>query len=207
MKIRHLLLCACFAFTSHSVIAKSMKKSNVTIAGGIAAASDPSEGNTKIKIDNGSVFQIIANFYDRGNSEDAKLYYEIFYASNKLESEVTPVGQAAYKTNIEATHLQFGGTYDWNVSPMFKPYFVMTIGGSQYRPETSKKETFFSGTLGVGGRFWVTNRIAIRLEARALGTVMDSSSKIFCQNNSCAIAISGTAWWQQQLTAGVSFAF
>ncbi len=206
MKARLLAVLALLVPLS-AIADKPANKVALTLAGGAGFAGDPSSGDANIDIDAKQTFQIVANIYDRQNEDGANLYYEFFLGSNTLNAEISPAPEQLYETSVDAYHLQVGGVYEWTPGSLFRPYLAATLGLSHYSPEYNSEESFFSGSLGLGGRFWVSDSFALRLEARAFGTVMDSSSEIFCQDNVCAVEISGSLWLQQQLTAGVTWSF
>ncbi|WP_096085135.1 outer membrane beta-barrel protein [Agaribacterium haliotis] len=180
----------------------------LSVAGGPSYASNPSkDDNGEMELDSGTALQLVAHKFQKGNRDGARLYYEFLYAQNSIDVDVE-AGSDSYDSSIAAKHFQIGGTYEWAENPkVFDPYFAMTIGGSHYSPDSSDSETYLSGSLALGTRFWVMDQLAIRLDARVFGTVIDSSTTIFCQNNSCFIGIDGSLWLQQQLTAGVTWAF
>ncbi|WP_370980880.1 outer membrane beta-barrel protein [Agaribacterium sp. ZY112] len=194
-----------------STTATAQDEWRVNLSTGNSFASDPSSGGdgTDMDLEPGSLLQLSLHKYQKGSRDGARLFYEFFYSQNNIDVSVTTdSGTGDYDTSLKAQHLQIGGTYEWAENPkVFDPYFAMTIGASQYSPDTSKSETYLSGTAALGARFWVMKNIALNIEARAIGTVFDSSSTIFCQNNSCLITLDGDLWWQQQLTFGASYSF
>jgi hypothetical protein len=108
--------------------------------------------------------------------------------------------------------LQLGGTYLFD-GEKAQPYLAATIGGTHIRTKstTSQDDTFFSGSIGLGVKFMPSARIGIRLEARAYGTLIDSSSQIFCSTgpdqNICAVQVDGKMLSQFETFAGVTFRF
>ena len=72
-------------------------------------------------------------------------------------------------------------------------------------------DTFFSGSIGVGMMFRPTEQIGFRVEARAYGTLLSSSSKIFCSTgpdlNICAVQVDGDLLSQVETFAGITFRF
>lgn len=180
----------------------------ISIAGGTSQASSPSdnETNNRTEFSSAEVFHIVANHYQNTNRDGARLYTEYFIAANSLEAEVS--GDENYTSNIDALHAQLGGVYEWGEAGFLRPYFVMTIGFSHYSPELSSEETYFSGSAGLGAKFFLTERLGLRLEARALGTLLNASSTIFCQSDDeCSVGVDGTLWNQQHYTAGLSWSF
>lgn len=193
------LCCAQFSFANDW---------QLSIASGVGSANDPSSANgTDLSLDVESLIYLVANKYQYANNDGAKLYTEYVLASHSLATEVVN-GSSGYATSIDSTHLQMGGIYEWANESRFHPYFAMTLGLSHYSPKLADAETYFSGTVALGARLWITRALALRIEARNLGTLLDASSNIFCDNeDSCAFGIDGSVWMQQHYTAGVSWRF
>ncbi len=180
----------------------------ISISGGSGIADDPSaESDEDIDIEAGGVFHLVANLYDRQNDDGANLYYQFFYGSNTLDTEVNAGTNAAYETELEAHHLQIGGVYEWRPEKRFRPYFAAAVGASHYIPEQTSDETYLSSSAALGANLWFTNTLALKFEARAIGTVFNSSSSIFCNEDDCSLGIDGSLWWQQHLSAGVTWQF
>lgn len=108
--------------------------------------------------------------------------------------------------------LQLGGTYQ-GVGEKARPYLAATIGGTHIRTNSTgtRDDTFFSGSIGVGMMFLPSSRVGIRVEARAYGTLVSSSSELFCSTgpdeNLCAIRIDGKLLSQVETFAGITFRF
>ena len=92
-------------------------------------------------------------------------------------------------------------------------FLAATLGVSQVDITTPgyDSDSFFSFSLGLGFQVAPTNRLGLRLEARGYGTLLDSSSDLFCQfgpsNNVCVVRIDGTIMWQVEALAGIVFRF
>ena len=180
----------------------------ISVAGGFGQASDPAESFSTSQADLtvDSVLHLVANQHQSRDSDGANLYTEYFFAMNSITAEVT--GTSNYTTSIDAMHLQLGGVYEWTNSDFVRPYFALTLGVSQYTPQLTGDEAFFSGTAGLGAKLRLTDFLALRVEARALGTLLNSSSSIFCSSDdSCDLGVEGTLWLQQHYTAGVTWSF
>ena len=181
----------------------------LSVSGGAGKAdSPPDSGNTAdADLSADGVVHFVANYHESTDSDGARLYSEFFLGANTLEADVT-TDSVNYTASIDALHAQVGGVYEWADSQWLKPYFVMTLGLSHYSPELTDEETYFSGTAGLGSRFRLTNKLSLKLEARVLGTLLNDSSPIFCQDDDeCSVGIDGRLWNQQHFTAGMSWSF
>ncbi len=68
-------------------------------------------------------------------------------------------------------------------------------------------ETKLSLSLGGGARFYLTDRLGLRLDARWFGTFFNGSGAVFCSNGACLLNVQGDTLSQYTATAGVVLAF
>lgn len=154
-----------------------------------------------------SSFGLLLNFPHRSNTQ-----WEVLYSQQNSEADYSGMAGPDPEVDVEIHVLQLGGTYLFD-SERAQPYLAATIGGTHIRTEstTSQDDTFFSGSIGLGVKFMPSPRIGIRLEARAYGTLIDSSSRIFCSTgpdqNICAVQVEGKMLTQIETFAGVTFRF
>jgi len=112
--------------------------------------------------------------------------------------------------DVTVDYFQLGGTYPADFRDGFYPYVVATIGGSRWDPDQAglDSETFFAGTIGAGLRFNMTERLALKLEGRALATFLNSDTSVFCYSNGgggCTIVSSGDLVALWTASAGLAF--
>jgi hypothetical protein len=138
--------------------------------------------------------------------------WEIFYSQQRTEAEFLGVTLNDPVVDIDLHVLQLGGTYQFD-GDVARPYLAFTLGGTHVRTSSaeSRSDTFFSGSIGVGMKFLPTSRVGIRVEARAYGTLIDSSTDLFCSTgpdaNICAIRLEGKMLSQVETFAGVTVRF
>jgi opacity protein-like surface antigen len=143
---------------------------------------------------------------------DPNTEYEIFLSRQSTELETGDLFQNQSVVDLDIDYIQVGGTYI-DDGDQVRPYISATVGVTRMDPDDSQlsSETNFSFTIGGGIRAFPTKRFGLRLEGRFLGTVVDSDSAWFCQsgssNNSCAVQLNGSMFWQFQATAGAIFRF
>lgn len=138
--------------------------------------------------------------------------WEIFYSQQQTEAEFVGGTAIDPEVDIDLHVLQLGGTYQWD-GEVARPYLAFTLGGTHVRTSSadSKSDTFFSGSIGIGMKFLPTSRVGIRVEARAYGTLVSSSTDLFCSTgpdlNICAIRLEGRMLSQVETFAGITVRF
>jgi hypothetical protein len=141
--------------------------------------------------------------------ESANTQWEAVYSRQKSSVDTSV---PAPSTDVQMEVLQGGGTYEFNARAGH-PYLAATLGGTRISPRVPglNGDTFWSMSLGVGLQLPLGERLGLRLEARAWGTLIDSDTDLFCQSGSggatCAIEIDGHVLWQLEAFAGLAFRF
>ena len=165
------------------------------------------ESEVEYELNDSPSFGLILNFRHQDPTQ-----WEILYSQQHTEAEfqggTTPGGEI----DIDLHVLQLGGTYQFE-GEVARPYLAFTLGGTHVRASAngSDSDTFFSGSIGVGMKFLPTSRVGIRVEARAYGTLVDSSTDLFCSTgpdqNICAIRLEGRMLSQVETFAGITVRF
>lgn len=180
----------------------------------LGGALQDDASSAEVEIDNTETVGIIFNLREGLNTQ-----WEVAYAyqPGQIEIDFLPPGASpsvisADGTDIDIHHLQFGGTYigegTWS-----RPYMAATVGLAHIDPDFSAfdSDTYFAFTIGGGLKFFPTERIGVRLEARMYGTVIDSKSNIFCTSGTgganCLFEVQGDVLWQFDATLGATFRF
>jgi len=138
--------------------------------------------------------------------------WEIFYSQQQTEAEFIGATANDPEVDVDLHVLQLGGTYQFD-GEVVRPYLAFTLGGTHVRTSSteSNSDTFFSGSIGVGMKFLPTSRVGIRVEARAYGTLVSSSTDLFCSTgpdqNICAIRLEGKMLSQFETFAGITVRF
>lgn len=157
--------------------------------------------------DDASSFGIIFNARHSGNTQ-----WEVYYSQQNTTARLKSSTGVSPSVDTDIHVLQIGGTYQGD-GQTFRPYLAMTLGGTHIRTTSngSQSDTFFSGSLGAGMNNAPSNRIGLRLEARAVATLTDSSTDLFCRTgpdiNVCAIRIDGNLLTQVEAFAGLVVRF
>lgn len=144
--------------------------------------------------------------------ESDNTQWELIYARQSTEVDPSDAMVAAPEIDVDIQYLQLGGTY-LGEGDHARPYVAATLGGTHISPQLSGlgDDTFWSASIGAGLQIFPTSHVGVRLEARVWGTLLTSSTDLFCASGSqggvCAITVDGDVLWQFSTFAGVVFRF
>jgi len=162
---------------------------------------------TKLSLDDSSSLGLILNIRESANTQ-----WEILYSRQATEADTTGLPISSSMLDLDVHYVHGGGTYLFD-GETARPFMSATLGASHFAPGLSgiDSETFFSFSIGAGLHIRPDERFGIRLEARGYGTLLGSSSSLFCESGPsgaiCAITVDGTVLWQFQGFAGFVFRF
>jgi opacity protein-like surface antigen len=163
--------------------------------------------SASLELDDNASFGLILDIRESANTQ-----WEILYSRQATRADTTdlPTGGASFDVDVHYIH--GGGTY-LGEGDRARPFLAATIGATHFEPglDDFGSETFFSFSIGAGFQLRPNDRLGIRLEARAYGTLLESDTELFCQTgpneNICVIVSEGTLLWQFQTLAGFVFRF
>ena len=165
------------------------------------------ETNTKHTLESTEIYGMILSFpYEHGKK------FEVYYShqSTQLDSITTTEPASTDTVNIPLTidYLHFGGTApivaDENLQTFVSGGLGFTYMSPDYTGAQSDLRASFS--IGLGLRWPITERIALRLETRGLATLYDNNSAVFCSGG-CTISVNGNLFLQGEVFAGLGFSF
>ena len=138
--------------------------------------------------------------------------WEIIYSRQKTSADTTGLSVTDPFLDINFDYLQAGGTYEWDGDNV-RPYLAATLGVARMEVDNAgyDSDSFFSFSVGLGLQVRPSERLGLRLEGRAFGTLLDSDTRILCQFDPtdpiCAVRIDGTVFWQFETFAGLVLRF
>ncbi|MEM7502491.1 MAG: outer membrane beta-barrel protein [Pseudomonadota bacterium] len=159
------------------------------------------------ELDDSTSFGVILNLRESANTQ-----WELIYLQQASELDTREFATPTPAIDVDVQYLQIGGTY-LGEGNRARPYVAATIGGTRIAPTLGNlnSDTFWSASIGAGLQVFPTERIGLRLEGRVWGTLLSSSTDLFCSSGSqgglCAIAVDGDALWQFTALAGVVVRF
>jgi opacity protein-like surface antigen len=178
---------------------------------GFGGTFEDADSAASAELDDDAAFGVIFNLRQAGNTQ-----WEIIYSRQATTADtaglLVPEPALEVALDVDIHYFQGGGTYQGD-GERVRPYLAATIGGTHIAPRSSgfESDTFFSFSIGTGLQVRPSERLGLRLEARAFGTLVDSDSRLFCTSDSggglCAIAVDGNMLWQLQTFAGLVFRF
>ena len=156
-----------------------------------------------LDIDDSESYGLILGF---NMSPETQLEFLYSHQSTKIE----PKGlfSPTSLTDLDMDYYHLGGSYIWNPKKNLRPFIQASLGATHLNPDRAGlgSETRFSFGIGGGVKYFFTKHIGLRLDGKALATVLNSNSAIFCSGG-CTVRIQGSTLWQFEGGLGVIFAF
>ena len=120
----------------------------------------------------------------------------------------TGITEPLFDIGIHYFHV--GAIYEFRQTSKQKafPFTSFSLGATWFDPEGSTygDEWRFSIALGGGGKFYLSDKIGLRLQARLLLPLNFSSAGMWCGSGGCSVGVGSWATFlQADFTAGVFF--
>lgn len=180
-------------------------KFDISILAGTSGSSSfesLEEDSYKLDTDSGTNFAVSVNYLQRylnGN----RLQYELYIAQTETDLVIKDLDNNDKTTSpMDIQYFHLGGVSEIeDPDSDFTPYIGATIGATAFKPDEYDSETEFSFGFNGGVKWLATENLGARLDLRAIGTVIESDSKIFC-NGGCIATVDGSVWLQYQAAVG-----
>jgi hypothetical protein len=160
----------------------------------------------KVRLDGSGMF---AASLDLGLDGTRQLQFHVSQQRSDLQlSSATGASSGTTRLPLTVTYLHLGGTNFFDGPIGRGPYVLGGIGATLLRPGTSEYATELrpSINLGLGYQLPLSERVALRFEARGYFTLVDSSGGLFCDGG-CTLSIRGDGFTQGDAQIGVSIRF
>lgn len=166
--------------------------------------TDPNDGDDR-DLDSSASFGLIVSF----TADEPTRHYELLYSNQGTDIE------GDTDLDLDVQYLHIGGAIDFPPdSRRAIPFVAGGLGATLLSPDRSglDDETKFSLSIGGGLKIPFNDRVALRLDARAFITFIDSDTSVFCVSNppnaSCDIAASNSdTFIQFQAAIGITAGF
>ncbi len=188
-----------------------------SVSGGIPLTSDDETGHESISVN--SSHNVGATFGVNFNVLDAvEVYWRRQFTEGRLPSEiVVPVSSGnatSFDLKVDQYHLNFIHHYMLS-DPRAFPYVMAGLGATTFFANYNGQNdslSRFSISLGGGIKYFLTNHVGFRGEARWAPTLLSASdSSFWCSiggaGANCVIHLKTTLQNQLDLTGGVVFRF
>ncbi len=89
-----------------------------------------------------------------------------------------------------------------------RAFLSVSIGSVRFAPDMLRSKSYFSWSIGGGGKFYFNDWLGLRLQARFMPTYINSSSNgYFCGPYGCYQSLDANYLTQTEFTAGLIFRF
>ncbi len=120
---------------------------------------------------------------------------EIFY--NRLDSELRFRGSRSGLVTdttffqMSTNYIQIGGLSEFETGTNLKPFGVLAVGTTVFSPKSNQHsdEWLFSISLGAGLKYYLSERIGLRLDGRFLFPLYLTGGGFFCGTGGCGAGI------------------
>ncbi|MBW8192396.1 outer membrane beta-barrel protein [Neiella marina] len=201
------LACSLLSYTSTIVAeeAEFQPTIDVSILAGTSGSSSfesLDKDDYTLDTDSGTNFAVSFNYLQR-YLNGSRLQYELYLAQTETDLVIKDAASNDKTTSpMDIQYFHIGGVNEVETDNSdFVPYLGASIGATAFKPDDYDSETEFSLGINAGVKWFATESMGARLDLRAIGTVIDSDSKIFC-NGGCIATVDGSMWWQYQAAVG-----
>ncbi len=174
----------------------------LTAFGGYAVSEGIDNATTgeRASVKSGVAFGVAAD-YDLDSSRQLQLFY------GQQNTTLDP-GGGVPRFDFDVRYLHLGGTYFFDGPIGRGPYAVGGVGVTHFSPNLNGLQSETRASLNVGfGYLWpLGSNVAVRAEARAFFTLLNSSGGLFCSGG-CIVFLSGDAFVQGQAMLGLTVRF
>lgn len=164
---------------------------------------DPDTGES-LDLDDGANQGAIFNL-----DYDPNTQWEILYSRQDSALTLAQPFLGQNSIDVEIQYFSFGGIYLFHdkAHPGIKPFVGAGIGVTHMSPDGLDSETKPALNLVAGYKFFLTDNLGLRLEARAYATALESDAAIFCGNGACIARVESEGFWQYEFNAGAVLRF
>ncbi len=154
-------------------------------------------------LDESASFGLILNI-----DHDANTQWEFMLSRQSTELQLGPLFTGDRLFDLDVTYFSAGGIYVWR-DPKIEPFVGAGFGITYMSPQDSRydSETRAMIQLVAGYKFFLTEQIGLRIEARGYGTLVDSDAAFFCGDGQCIVRVESDGFGQLELNAGLVVRF
>jgi len=148
-----------------------------------------------------SNFGFILGFGKEGSGTQT----EIYFSRQETEIEGSGAFSSASLFDMDVDYYHIGGSVVVNETENLKPFIAASLGATHFRPRGAgvSSQTDFSFGIGGGAKYFLTDRVGLRAEVRAMGTLLERDSAAFCAGGNCLVVGSSEVLWQFNAILGL----
>ena len=136
---------------------------------------------------------------------DSGLKLELFYSFQDTSIDLDGITSPA-KNGLDVHVMQIGAIQELYDGKL-RPYVGGYLGATYFNLDGFGDELRFSFTLAAGVNYHITKNLGLRLDARALSTVVDGSGGFVCADGGCQVRFAGDFAWQGEVTGSLFLTF
>ena len=166
----------------------------------VSESFDNQTTGERAKVGSGAAFGVALDY-----GLDPTRQLQLFYGQ---QNTTLDPGGGVGRFDFDIRYLHLGGTYFFEGPGLHGPYAVGGLGATHLSPQLGglRSETRASLNVGFGYLYPLGSAVALRAEARAFVTLLNSSSVLFCSGG-CTVFLSGDAFVQGQAMLGLTVKF
>lgn len=202
-KLKNLLIVTLFVSSAGSYAVE------VTPLYGYRGGGEFIDNDTQQKhtVQSSEMYGFIIGFpYERG--KDWEIYYSHQSSDIRSVNLTQPATTSTADIPLTIDYLHIGGTAPISEENKLKTFVSGGVGFTYLSPDFSgfQSDLRASLSIGIGLKYFLSENIAVRLEARGLGTLFNSNAALFC-NGGCSLSVNGSLFTQIEAFAGLAFRF
>lgn len=192
MKLTHKLLVAVLLFTANSALAQDVELSAYTgwMFGGVSKYSY-NLGSSELKNVSGQNYG--GTFSVRMPSF---VILEVGYM--RMDSELKfrgYLGETNQTIDMSTEYYQIGAVKEIVPDGDLRPFGLISIGAVRYHPKEGfySDEWLFAANLGLGAKYYISDRFGLRLQARMMMPFSWVSGGVYCGTGGCGSGVSASS--------------
>jgi opacity protein-like surface antigen len=173
----------------------------------IGGEFDVEGSSEKLELDEAATFGLIFGF---PLDYQSVVEVELEHQATSLQGGALFSGEPLFDLGV--TTIQAGGRYQSDHDKV-KGFVSGGLGFSYFKPsgdldgQPLNDEWAWVLSLGGGAIIPVSEKLAVRLEGRAIGTFLLDSSGAFCSQGLCVVSVDGSGFVQAEFRVGLAISF
>lgn len=172
--------------------------------GGDFDVSDPRAVYRSFEIDDSAAYGLMLDINVGENGQVELLWNR---QDTELDGQLASNGRLSKVTDLTVDYWHVGGNFLFGDEyDDARGFLNFMAGATHFSPTGFDSETQFSFSFGGGAKFYLSDLIGIRVQARFISTYLNSTSEWFC-NPFCYTVSVGNYVVQAEVDAGLIFRF